>query len=164
MSGMLNGFDWNGETSQPSEGMTPLPVGVYYFTVAEANEKITKAGTGQYLELQFECLDDEHKGRKVYATFNLVNKNSQAVQIAQKEFRSFGQACGKQFTSAQEIPGHVLKLRIRHEPHYKDEGRMVARVAEFLPSGQAPPVPGLQQPVQTNAAEQPAAAGDDTPF
>ena len=86
MSGMLNGFDWNGETSQPSEGMTPLPVGVYYFTVAEANEKITKAGTGQYLELQFECLDDEHKGRKVYATFNLVNKNSQAVQIAQKEF------------------------------------------------------------------------------
>ena len=42
----------------------------------------SQAGTGSYLNLTFEILDGNYKGRKVWSRLNLDNPNQQAVQIA----------------------------------------------------------------------------------
>lgn len=76
----LEGFDAN--DVEPNEGFTPLPAGEYQAIIIASEMKPTKAGDGQYLELQFQILNGPHQNRKLFDRLNLVNKNPQAVQIS----------------------------------------------------------------------------------
>ncbi len=167
--GLLNDMDWDGEVSQPGDAAKPIPLGTYYFTVSESTEKPTKDGTGAMLAMTFECLDEAYKGRKVYFNFNLSNRNKTAVDIGRKQLRAFCQVIGKRITDPAEAVGVVLKLKVKVIPHYKDQTKSVNDVSEFLPAGQAPPNPAIENKVAAAAtgqpAQAPAPAGDeDTPF
>jgi hypothetical protein len=61
-----------------------LPAGQYKCVAIESEWKDTKDGTGKYLQFVFEVVDGQFKGQRVWDRLNLVNNNSQAVEIARR--------------------------------------------------------------------------------
>lgn len=88
----LNNFDAN--QVDPASSFDPIPAGKYIAAITESEMKPTKAGTGSYLELTFDILDGQYKGRKVWARLNLDNPNAQAVQIVRGELSAICRAVG----------------------------------------------------------------------
>jgi hypothetical protein len=88
----LGGFDPT--QVEPASDFDPLPAGKYLAVITESEMKETKAGTGEYLQLTFEIIDGEFKGRHVWARLNLHNPNATAVKIAQAELSSICRAVG----------------------------------------------------------------------
>lgn len=88
----LSGFDAN--RVEPSTDYDPLPAGKYLAVITESEMKPTKAGTGSYLQLTFEILEGQFKGRKVWARLNLANSNEMTVKIAQAELSAICRAVG----------------------------------------------------------------------
>ena len=81
----LNGFDAN--TVDPATDFEPLPAGKYLAVITDSEMKPTKAGTGSYLQIVWELIDGDFKGRKLWSRLNLDNPNATAVEIAQRVAR-----------------------------------------------------------------------------
>ena len=85
---------------------TALPAGDYVAIATESEKKVTKAGTGHYLQFTFEILEGSHKGRKLWSRMNLWNPNQTAVNIAKREFKAFITAAGLQDLPADSAALH----------------------------------------------------------
>lgn len=90
----MSTLNFDANTVEPATGFDPIPAGKYPAVIVESNMKPTKNGNGQYLELTFEIIDGDFKGRKVWARLNLENQNSTAVQIARSELSAICRAVG----------------------------------------------------------------------
>jgi len=66
----------------------PLPPGLYGALVTNSEFKSTKNNDGEYLNVEFTITDKEYTGRKVFQTYNLINKNPTAVNIALQQLKS----------------------------------------------------------------------------
>ena len=88
----LNGF--NANEVDPNFGFEPIPAGKYLAVITESETKPTKSGSGQYLQLSFQILDGEYKGRLVWARLNLDNANATTVKIARSELSAICRAVG----------------------------------------------------------------------
>lgn len=88
----LNGF--NAHEVDPSVGFDAVPAGRYLAVITESEMKPTKAGTGQYLQLTFQIIDGEYKGRLLWARLNLDNPSAMAVKIARAELSAICRAVG----------------------------------------------------------------------
>ena len=88
----LNGF--NANEVDPNFGFEPIPAGKYLAAIVESETKPTKSGNGQYLQLSFQILDGEYKGRLVWARLNLDNANATTVKIARSELSAICRAVG----------------------------------------------------------------------
>lgn len=86
----LNGF--NAAEVDPATEFEPVPAGDYTAVITESETKPTKAGTGTYLQLTFQIVDGEHKGRLLWARLNLDNPSGTAVRIARAELSSICRA------------------------------------------------------------------------
>ena len=66
-----------------------LPVGEYTMQIIKSEVRDTKAGTGWYLQLEFDVLSGPcQPGRKFWDRLNLKNTNEQAEQIAQRQLHA----------------------------------------------------------------------------
>jgi hypothetical protein len=88
----LRGFDAN--QVEPNSGFDPVPASKYPAVITESEMKPNKAGTGQYLQLTFQIIDGELKGRLLWARLNLDNPNATAVQIARADLSAICRAVG----------------------------------------------------------------------
>ena len=88
----LHGFD--ARTVEPTTDFEAIPAGKYLAIVSDSEMRPTKAGTGSFLELVFEIIEGEHKGRKLWARLNLDNPNALTVKIAQGELSALCRATG----------------------------------------------------------------------
>jgi len=88
----LNGF--NAHEVEPNVGFDPIPAGKYLAIITNSEMKPTKAGTGEYLELEFEVIEGSHKGRKLWDRLTLKHPNSLTVQIAKGTLSSICRAVG----------------------------------------------------------------------
>ena len=88
----LNNFDAN--QVDPSVALDPLPAGKYLAVVSESELKPTKTGGGKYLQLTFQIIEGEFKGRLVWARLNLENKSEMTVKIARGELSAICRAIG----------------------------------------------------------------------
>jgi len=91
-NGNLSGYDAN--DYEPSMDFSPIPAGKYRAAIVASEMRDTKRGDGQYLYLEIEILDGEHKGRKLFDRLNLVNPSEQAEEIAKRQLSSICRACG----------------------------------------------------------------------
>jgi len=78
-------LDFNANDVDPAVGFDPVPAGKYVAVITESEMKATKAGTGQYLQLTFQIIEGEFKGRLLWARLNLNNPSEMAVKIARAE-------------------------------------------------------------------------------
>lgn len=88
----LNGFDAN--QHEPVVGFVPIPTGRYPARIMRSEFKPTRAGTGRYLEMEFEITSGEHRGRLVWTRLNLDNPSPTAVRMAQQELSAICRAVG----------------------------------------------------------------------
>ena len=88
----LSGF--NANNVEPMAEFDAIPPGKYVAVITASEMKATKAGTGSFLELTFEVVEGEFKGRKLWARLNLDNPSQIAVKIARSELASICRAAG----------------------------------------------------------------------
>lgn len=88
----LNGFD--AHEVEPNIGFDPIPAGKYLAVINSSEMKPTKAGTGEYLELELEVIEGPHKGRKLWDRLTLRHPNDLTVQIAKGTLSSICRAVG----------------------------------------------------------------------
>jgi hypothetical protein len=88
----LNGF--NASQVEPATEFDPLPVGKYLAVISASEMKPTKSGNGSFLELVFDVIEGEYKGRKLWARLNLDNANQTTVKIARAELSAICRAVG----------------------------------------------------------------------
>ena len=101
---------------EPTGNFEPLPLGEFLVVISASEMKPTKNGEGQYLQLTYDLIDGEYKGRKVFDRLNLVNKNEQAQEIAQRSLSAICRCVGvlhpKNSEELHDKP-MVIKLGIR---------------------------------------------------
>lgn len=86
--------NFNAAEVEPVFGFEALPEGKYVAVITASEFKATKAGNGEYLELTFEVIEGEHKGRNLWARLNLTNPNRQTVKFAEGELSAICRAVG----------------------------------------------------------------------
>jgi len=83
----MSDFSWNtydadaALADNPPMDFEPIPAG-WYPTVITSGEWKDVRNNGRMLVLAAEVVDGQHKGRKCWNNFNLVNANPKAVSIA----------------------------------------------------------------------------------
>lgn len=78
----------------PSTVFEPVPAGKYVAVIVASQQKDTRSGSGQYLELTFQIVEGEYAGRQLWARLNLSNPNAQTVKIARAELSAICRAVG----------------------------------------------------------------------
>lgn len=71
-----------------------LPAGEYVCQIIQSEMKNNAAGTGEYLELRVQVLDEDYQGMLIFERLNLVHPNKQAERIASRTLRDICMACG----------------------------------------------------------------------
>ena len=128
-------LDFNAEDAPESE-FEVLPAGDYACQIIQSEMKETKAGTGQYLELRIQVLDEPYTGRLVFDRLNLINPNETAVKIAQRTLADICKAVGVlELEDSEELHGIEFTARLKVKPAQGDfpEGN---EVGKYLPAEQ----------------------------
>ena len=125
----LRGFDAN--QVEPSTSFDPLPVGRYEVVVVASEFKTTKAGDGKYLELEFEVIEGEYKGRKLWDRLTLDHSNALTVKIARAKLSSLCRAVGvmqpKDSTELHHLP-LIIKAKVKRR---KDTDELANEIAAY---------------------------------
>ncbi|RMF73508.1 MAG: DUF669 domain-containing protein [Acidobacteria bacterium] len=125
----LNGFD--ARTVEPAAGFEPVPAGKYLAVITESEHRPTKAGDGRYLQLTFQVIEGEHKGRLLWARLCLEHPNAQTVQIARGQLSAICRAVGV-MTPRDSVELHNLPLVIRVACKKRDDtGEIVNEIRGF---------------------------------
>ena len=74
-------INFNASEVEPSQEFQPLPEGKYEAVISDSDVKSTRNGSGRYVQLEFEVVSGEHKGRKVWGRYNIENPSADAVRI-----------------------------------------------------------------------------------
>jgi hypothetical protein len=151
------GQTFNADQYEPLGSFEPIPAGDYVASIVSSEFKLTKDGTGRYLELKFEVLDGEYKGRNLWARLNLENKNPKAVEIAQRELGTICRAANRMHISdSTELHGVPMVVKVAvspgtggYGPSNDIKGYEATGGASTVQAAQAPPVqteiPGTQR-------------------
>jgi hypothetical protein len=148
----LNGF--NAQEVDPAVGFDPIPAGNHLAIITESELKPTKSGGGKYLQLTFQIIDGEFKGRLVWARLNLENRNATTVKIARAELSAICRAVGvmapKDSIELHNLP-LVIKVGLKKRSDTQELGNVIkgyepkggsaapARTAPTTAVGSTPP-------------------------
>lgn len=154
----------------PAVGLDPVPAGWYNCIMEKSEMKPTKDGAGAYLECQYNIVDGQYAGRKLFDRLNLRNSNPQAQEIAFKTLSAIAHAVGVlHVADSQQLHNIPLKVRAKVRPAdgqyeasndvtgYKNinEGNNgAAPGAPGAPGGFTPPAGGYAPPPQQQPAQQ----------
>lgn len=134
----------------PTSSYDALPVGKYLAQIIASEMRVTKDGTGQYLFLEIDVLDGMFAGRKLFDRLNLVNKNSDTVQIAQRTLSSLCHAVGKlQVKDSAELHLIPFIADVRIRPG--KDGYGDSNTIRYLSRSGNTPVSQSQAPASNNA-------------
>ena len=147
----LIGFDASQVPEQ--ESFSALPSGQYVAIATASEEKVTKAGTGKYLQIVFEVMDGPCKGRKLWARLNLWNPNQTAKDIAQRELGAICRAVGViRPNDSSELHSKPLLITVDVELDDRQRENNVIKKYEALNGGAPAAAPAVGVPAQAPAA------------
>ena len=125
----LNGFD--ARNVEPQVGFEPIPADKYLAAITASEMKDTKAGNGRFLELTFEIIEGEYKGRNLWARLNLDNPNETAVKIAKAELSAICRAVGVMTPKdSQELHNLPLVITVKLKKR-DDTGEMTNEIKGY---------------------------------
>lgn len=148
----------------PATAYEVLPAGRYQVQIVESDLRVTKDGTGQYLWLMMDILEGEYQGRKVFDQLNLVNRNAQTVEIAQRTLSAICHATGKmQVSDSEELHLIAMTITVTVEPPKNGYGernriRYLTPEAAAKANGKPAVAPNRSQRPATQAATQSSAS------
>lgn len=150
------------------EPITPfeiLPPGKYLTQIVASEMRPTKNGMGQYLFLEFDVLEGEYVGRKLFDRLNLVNQNPDTAQMAQRTLSALCRAAGKmQVSNSEQLHLIPLLVDVKVRPPKGEWGE--SNAIRYLPRTDtlpaSPPAPP-PTPSSSAAFAQPASFNRQTP-
>jgi hypothetical protein len=146
---MANLNNFNANEVEPAS-FEPLPAGRYLAVITESEMKATKSGAGQFLNLTFQVLDGEFKGRKIWARLNLKNPNPQAEQIARGQLSALCRAVGV-MTPRDSLELHNLPLLVTVKvKKLEDTGDLQNEVSGFSKKDATATTPAAPAPAATS--------------
>jgi hypothetical protein len=90
-----------------------IPAGDYKAIIDASETKNTKDGTGKYLQLTFQIIEGEYKGRLIWDNLNLSNSSQIAEEIAKKKLAKICNCIGKhQVKKSEELHNIPLLIKI----------------------------------------------------
>jgi len=117
----------------------PLPAGWYSATMASAELKATKNGTGQYISIKYQITGPTHQGRVVFGNLNIRNQSPKAEEIGRQQLGDICRAIGlARVGDTDQLIGNslMIKLDVEKSEQYGDKNQ----VKGFKPiAGGAPP-------------------------
>ena len=119
----------------------PLPDGWYSATVASAELKQTKAGTGSYIAVRYDITGPTHQGRVVFGNLNISNPNPKAEEIGRQQLGDLMRAIGlESVQDTDQLTGGrcQIKLVTRKSEGYDPSNDIRSWKAE---SGSSMPAP-----------------------
>lgn len=163
--GNLQGFD--ATQVEPQDSFEPLPAGWYPVIISDSEMKPTKAGNGQYLQLELTVIEGEHEGRKTWDRLNLDNPNQTAVEIAQRALSAICRAVGVMAPNdSSELHDRPFEVKLSVKPA-KDTYEASNEVKGYRALGgeEAAPAaaPAARQPAARAGKTAPAASAAKTP-
>jgi len=133
-------LNFNANEVDPAVGFDPIPAGSYTAIITESEMKPTKTGNGRYLQLTFQIIDGDCKGRLVWARLNLENPSEMAVKIARAELSSICRAVGV-MAPRDSLELHNTPLTIRVACKKRDDtGEITNEIKGFESVNGAAPV------------------------
>lgn len=127
----LSGFDAN--QVEPASRFDPLPAGSYVAVVTESEMKPTKSGQGEYLQLTFQIVEGEHRGRILWDRLNLVNPTKAAVKIAQATLSAICRAVAvPRPNESADLHNLPLVIQVRCKKR-SDTGEIGNEIAGYAP-------------------------------
>lgn len=147
-------FDVNTLPASDVGSFDPLPAGWYTATIAGAELKSTKAGTGRYISVRYDITGPTHQGRVVFGNLNINNPNPKAEEIGRQQLgdlmRSIGLA--RVEDTDQLIGGNCqIKLAIQTQEGYEPRNE----VKGWKPAGGASAMPAAAPAAAAPAASSP---------
>lgn len=101
----------------PSRPMMLIPAGKYPAHIINSEMRPTKEGDGQMLWLEEEITEGEYQGQKFWDRLNLVNKNPQAAEIAQRQLSAICHATGMlQVDDSEQLHFRPMMVTIEVQP------------------------------------------------
>lgn len=137
---------------------TILPAGEYTMQIVQSDLRTTKAGTGQYLWLEFDVVSGPcAPGRKFWDRLNIENPNEQTRKIALSQLLAISKAAGYAFppSDSQELHFKPIKVVIKHKEN--KQGALEARAGYYSLSDtpKAAAAPAAPVAATTGAAPKP---------
>jgi hypothetical protein len=116
---------------EPDAGFETIPAGWYNVMVDQSEIKPTKAGDGHYLEVRYNVIDGQYKGRKLFDRFNIRNSNPTAQEIGYKQLSALAHAVGiLHVQDSQQLHGIPLKVKVKvrkGDGQYEDSNEITSR-------------------------------------
>ena len=107
------GKTYNTAEMPEAQSYEPLPEGWYQVGIKDAELKTTKAGTGQYISVQYTVTGPTHQGRVVFGNINIENPSPKAEEIGLRDFNALMTSCGlKTVSDTDAFIGHNLEIKL----------------------------------------------------
>ena len=95
----------------------PLPAGWYSATIAAAEIKPTKDGTGQYIKCKYQITGPSHSGRVVFGNINIRNASQKAEEIGRQQLGDIMRALNiSRLTDTDQMIGGMLTIKLDIRP------------------------------------------------
>lgn len=91
----------------------PLPAGWYTATIADAELRATKDGSGQYIQVRYYITGPTHQGLVVSGNINIRNASAKAEEIGRQQLGELMRAIGlARVTDTDQLIGGVLQIKL----------------------------------------------------
>jgi hypothetical protein len=109
------------------DSFEPLPEGTYKAAIVNSELKETKAGTGDYYNFEYQILEGEHKGKKVWQMITRNNQSEKATLIGRKQFAGLKLALDKPvIKDTVELHNRALMIKVKVEGEYNRITNVIA--------------------------------------
>ena len=129
---MLN-LDLNSRKDTASKSFEILPRGQYLVSCINAETKITKAKTGEFIECTFRVMEGPYEGRMIWTRFNIVNPNPLAQDIGLDQLTAYMLSAGFEDLKLKNVSDLCGKPVIAVVKHKESESGTSAEVSYFKP-------------------------------
>ena len=142
-----------------SQGFEPIPAGWYTATVTGAELKDTKAGDGQYINVQYTVLGPEYQGRVIFGLINIRNASTKAQEIGLSNLNSLMAAIGlEKVQDTDQLIGHDCQIKVKVKGAVLNDDKSEKYPAGNDIAGWKPLEGGFKSPTSAPVAKKPAFA------
>lgn len=152
-------LNFNAQSVEPAAAYDVLPAGPYLAMAIASELKPTKNGSGEYLQITFEVLDGQFKGRKLFDRLNIRNSNRTAEDIAQRALSALCHAVGViQLADSEQLHNIPVVLDVSIDAGKGDYGPS-NRIKAYKPANGAAPRAAAPAPAPAAASYASASSG-----
>lgn len=105
-------FSFDASKVAPQQPLEPVPTDWYNAKIVESGLAPTKDTTGQLLNLTWEIVDGQFKGRRLWDRINVKNKSADAQRIGLSQLSAICHCTGvMQVNDSKELHNKIIQIR-----------------------------------------------------